>query len=170
MNNWKEYIEHKFIPKEDFVFEDKTELKSGIGYGTLTITHNQTGNWVCFIFPSENWNKLDDVQFGNNRTEGWSGEYLETVFSEVEKDRLDQYLSTVYKTGWSSIDYYLNSKHFKSYVFRNQEFNGEKFTYYSSSYGCISTVLFPIFWIVSFLIKIGIFGRIDKVKLDSINK
>jgi hypothetical protein len=49
MNNWKDYIDQKFIPKEEFEFENKI-WKKGI---YVLITHKRTGTWFKIYDPTD---------------------------------------------------------------------------------------------------------------------
>jgi len=164
MNNWKEYIDKITVPRQDFSFD--TEEVSN----TLIITHNKTQTKLYFIWPTENWAKLGDIQFHNARTEGWSGEfYGDLIFSNDTVKQVDRFLEPAFTTGWTSKDIYLFGRHFKSEVAWNLQNTGKKFYYFSSETGCLSLILFPVFYAFSLLAKIGIIGSVKTIKIDPIN-
>ncbi|MBW2963130.1 hypothetical protein [Mesonia aestuariivivens] len=166
MTNWKEYIDQKFQPKSDFEFVDgTTDLNNGI----YRITHKVTGTIFDFIYPEYDWNKIGDVQFYNPKTKGWSGEFWESEFSETEKNKLDDFLKPAMQTGWSSQDFYIANKHYKSYVYWNKDFKGKRFSY-NTGFGCLSIFIFPYFWITTELKKRKILNGMKEIIIEPINK
>lgn len=144
MENWKDYIDQKFQPKQDFDF--KTEEDSN----TLTVTHLLSGTSFIFFWPSHDWSEIHDVQFHNNQTEGWSGEYNGHLpFSPENTQKVDVFLNPAIETGWMSKDVYLFGKHFTSVVSFNGKPTRNKFRYYSSNLGCLSFILLPIFQLLA---------------------
>ncbi|SNZ00970.1 hypothetical protein [Flagellimonas pacifica] len=166
MNNWKEYIEQKFQPQSDFQIEDGTFDN---GNGIYRLTHNLTGTIFDFIYPDEDWKKIGDVQFYNPKTKGNSGEFWESKFSEIEKKKLDDFLEPAMKTGWSSQDFYIANKHYKSYVYWNQKFTGDRFDY-NTGFGCFSVLIFPYFWINTMLKKRRIISGMKEVIIEPTEK
>lgn len=147
MENWKIYIDNKFIPKEEFTFT--TEDISN----TLIIKHNETRTYISFIWPSDDWKKINDIQYYNDNTKGWSGEYNGDIeFSEENIIRVDNYLAPVFETGWSSKDIFIFGGHWKSIVYFNLNMTGQPFHYYSSDLGCLSVILFPLFALIAFIL------------------
>ena len=136
----------------------------------MDIRHIATGTVVNFICPDDNWKKVADIQYWNKRTEGCSGELGDVEFNQDNKNAVDQFLNSVFETGWSSKDIYLFGKHYKSIVFDQPNLKGNKFTYWSSNYGCLALILFPIFIVIELFIKIGILGRIEQIEIESIRK
>jgi hypothetical protein len=123
---------------------------------------------VSFIWPDDDWKKVSDIQYWNKKTEGWSGEFGDVKFNEENKAKVDKFLDSVFETGWSSKDIYLFGKHYKSIVFDRPNLKGHKFTYWSSNYGCLALILFPIFLIIGLLIRARILGRIEQVEIEAI--
>ena len=159
VDNWKDYINTKFTPVEDFNFE--TEDISN----TLRISHKGTGTYFAFIWPSEDWKTFSDLQFYNDKTDGWSGEFGSAgEFSEKEIEQVEKFLEPAFKTGWASKDVYAFGKHWKSEVYWNQDMNGTKFHYYSSDLGCVSVFLLPVSPLLT------LFGQNRVVKVDSVEK
>ena len=165
MNNWKEYIESTFQPPSDFKIEDKTQNGE---VGIYTLTHNVSQTSFDFYFPNDNWKKIEDVQFHNPKTRGWSGEFWVSEFSESEKQGLDIFLKLALEVGWSSKDYYWNGKHFYSKIYWNKDFKGNNFNYHSN--GCISKFFFPFFWTIKKLMDLKIIGGLKKIVVEPVNK
>ena len=160
MGNWKDYIENKFVPKDHFTF--KTDEWSM----TTTVTHKQSGTRFDFYFDGNDWSTLHDVHFSNNKAEGWSGEYQGSIkFSSDEVKKMDNYLLPAIDTGWVSKDIFLFGKHWKSKVYFNLDRTGTPFVYFSSELGCLSLILFPVFWTLGLL-----FGTTKTVSINPIKK
>lgn len=166
MNDWKEYIELTFSPISDFKIEDKTHVGE---IGIYSLTHYLTETRFDFIYPDEDWNKIGDVQFYNPKTKGWSGEFWESEFNETEKKRLDEFLKSALKDGWSSKDFYLFGKHYQSKVYWNKNFNGKSFSYYTG-FGFLSLILFPFFLLTTKLMDLNLISGMKKVIVEPINK
>lgn len=125
---------------------------------------------MSFIWPDDQWKKVSDIQYWNKKTEGWSGEFGDVQFNEENKKKVDEFLDSVFETGWSSKDIYLFGKHYKSIVYDRPNLKGNTFTYWSSNYGCLAFILFPIFIIIGLLIRLRILGRTEKVEIEPIRK
>ena len=89
-------------------------------------------------------------------------------FNEKNLKLINEYLDTVFETGWSSIDLYIFNKHYKSIVYREQNFIGKPFKYTNANYGCISIILFPLFIVLETLIKKGLIGKIERINVQPI--
>ena len=64
MKNWKEYIDEKFQPAEEFeVLQDRHED----ALITITYNHISTENSVCFFWPNKDWSIVKDIQYYNRR-------------------------------------------------------------------------------------------------------
>ncbi|MES2141200.1 MAG: hypothetical protein V4511_15945 [Bacteroidota bacterium] len=160
MENWKKYIDNKFIPKEQFTFT--TEDISN----TLTIKHIATGTSISFIWPSEDWKQINDIHYYNDKTKGWSGEYNGDIsFNDENIKLVDNFLAPVFEMGWVSKDIFIFGRHWKSKVYFNLNMTGQPFHYYSSDLGCLSVILFPLFALIAF-----IFGRKEIVYVDPFKK
>lgn len=160
MDNWKDYIDKKFVPADQFSFETEKDSPS------LTVKHNKTGTSFYFFWPTEDWKEISDIQYHNPRTKGWSGEYNRvSKFNDEEVKILDSFLAPAFETGWVSSDIYLFDKHWKSKVYFNPDKTGTPFQYFSSELGCLSFILFPIFWLLAFL-----FGSTKTVTIDPVKK
>ncbi|MBX3164090.1 MAG: hypothetical protein KF900_06375 [Bacteroidetes bacterium] len=160
MDNWKDYIENKFVPKDLFTFTiDECDM-------TMTVTHKQSGTRFDFYFDGSDWTTLYDVHFSNDNTKGWSGEYQGSIkFSLNEVKIIDNYLSPAFDTGWVSKDIFLFDKHWKSKVYFNLDKTGAPFVYFSSELGCLSLILFPVFWTLGLL-----FGTTKTVTIYPVKK
>ncbi len=128
------------------------------------------------MFPNEDWSEINDVQYYNSNTKGWSGKSWMQIdpnqdyikFNQKSLELINEYLAPVFKTGWSSIDLYIFNKHYKSIVYKEQNFIGKPFKYTNANYGCISIILFPLFILLEALIKKGIIGKIERLNLKPI--
>lgn len=159
MTSWKEYIENKFQPRNEFLFSnnDLPEM--------LTITHNSSQTYFTFLFMFDDWNRVIDIQFHNIKTQGWSGEFQgDFTYDKDTSQRVDNFLSPAFETGWTSKDIFLFGKHFKSVVYWNLTQTGSTFKSYSSDLGCLSLILFPFFELLCLLI-----GEVKIVKIEPIN-
>jgi len=160
MNNWKDYIDHKFDPTDEFIFTTEADSTS------LTIKHKKTGTTFYFYWPTEDWLEISDIQYRNDKTMGWSGEYnRDCKFSNEEVKFLDGFLYPAFESGWMSKDIYLFNKHWKSQIYFNHDKSGLSFSYFSSALGCLSFILFPVSWLLELL-----FGYAKTVTIDPVNK
>lgn len=164
IENWKEYIDQKFQPLEDF------EIKEQEDSSTIDLKHIRTGTIVSFIWPDDEWKRVSDIQYWNKKTQGWSGEFGDVEFNEENRKKVDKFLDSVFETGWSSKDIYLFGKHYKSIVFDQPNFEGHKFTFWSSYFGCLTLIFFPLFLVFGLLIRIGILGKVKKIEIQPIKK
>ena len=139
MENWKDYIENKFAPKEQFTFATEEHSNS------LTATHFLTGNSVRFFWPTNDWLMISDDQFFNDATNGWSGEYKEITFSEKEITALDNYLAPVFENGWLIKDTYFFGKYWKSKVYLKSGTTKKTISYYTANFNLSSILLFPLY-------------------------
>lgn len=83
---------------------------------------------------------------------------------------VDRFLQPVFSTGWSSKDVYILGKHYKSIVSDQKNLKGTRFHYYSNDAGCASYILFPIYIVLRWLAEIGLFGKVELINLEPINK
>lgn len=144
MDNWRDYIDFKFTPKEEFTF--KIEYAN-----TISIKHIKTGTTFTFWAETQDWYNLADVQYYNDKAIGFSGEFNEVLPFKPEKIiHVDNFLKPAFETGWVSKDIFLFEKHWKSKVYFNPNMRGKGFHYYSSRLGCLSIILFPLFSIFAF--------------------
>ena len=162
IKNWKEYLERKFSDQSIFTIDDKTnDLSNGVY--TITAIGNETE--ISFIWPDNDWLTIDDIQFHNPKVNSWSGELLggngpkHGKFNQENIDYVNQVLETPLKKGWTSTDYYLFSKIFKSVSKEGMNPNVGKRILTDYKFGCIGTILFPITFIIDFGINKGLIGK-----------
>ena len=155
MQNWKEYIEWRFRKKDGFEFTMHKD------YILIADTKSKTN--FHFYTDSLAWNSLSDVQFHNDMTRGWSGEYKAAKFNQQEIELLESFLKPAFETGWISKDIFISRKHWKSTVYFNNEMTGSPFIYYSSETGILSKLFFPL---TSLIVKL--FGTIKTVKVPPV--
>lgn len=160
MDNWKDYIDKKIIPADQFSFDtDSSDM-------TIIVTHKMTGTQFYFYGLANDPKELHDIQYHNNKTRGWSGEYQGPIlFSTDEAKHVDNFLNPAFETGWVSQDTFLFGKHWKSKVYFNLNKTGTPFGYFSSELGCLSFIMFPIFWLLALL-----FGSTKTVIIDPVKK
>lgn len=157
-NTWTYYITEKFA-SDDFTHQyDNLPLSFGI-------YHKKTGTSIIFYWkPGDKI--ISDIQFYNNKTEGWSGEFGQTgEFCEKEKERVDLFLKPVLETGWISKDTYLFGKHWRSKVYFDNRTKSRPFYYYSSDLGCLSVLGFPVFAVLAIIV-----GQSKTVNIPPINQ
>jgi hypothetical protein len=160
--NWKDYIDQKFQPADEFEINRQQDSPS------LDIKHIRTGNIVSFINPKSDWKTVADIQYWNHKTKGWSGEFGETEFDEENKNYVDDFLIPVFETGWSSKDIYLFGKFYKSEVFDRPNLKGRKFGYWGDGFGCILLILFPLFIAIELLIMTPLLGKAEIIEIEPI--
>jgi hypothetical protein len=162
IKNWKEYLERKFSDHSIFTIDDKTNVKSN-GVYTITAKGSKTG--ISFIWPDNDWMTIDDIQFHNSKVKSWSGELLggngpkHGKFNQENIDYVNEVLETPLKKGWTSTDYYLFGKIFKSVSKEGMNPNIGKKILTDYKFGCIGTILFPITFIIDFGINKGLIGK-----------
>ncbi len=156
MQTWRDYITRKFVPTDQFVFISTPD--------SLVIKHNKSGTSFSFYPKTSEWKTLADVQYHNEKTKGWSGEYKEAEYNTKELELLDSFLAPAFEDGWISQDIYIGKKHWKSIVYYNPNMVGPKFEYYSSAHGFLSVLLFPIYYFWALL-----FGQKRLIKISPVN-
>jgi len=162
VDNWKDYIDQRFQPAEEF------DIKGQEYAPTLDIKHKRTGTVVSFIYPEDDWKTVSDIQYWNDKTRGWSGEFGKTEFDEENKKHVDDFLIPVFETGWSSKDIYLFGKFYKSEVFDRPNLKGRKFRYWGDGFGCILLILFPLLLLVELLIMTPFLGKSEIIEIEPI--
>ncbi len=162
IKNWKEYLERKFSDRSIFTIDDKTnDLTNGVY--TITAIGNETE--ISFIWPDKDWLTVDDIQFHNPKVNSSSGEILGGngpkfgKFNQENINYVEQALETPMKKGWTSNDYFLFGKIFKS-VSRDG-MNPNIGTKISTEYkfGCVGFLFFPITILIDIALNKGIIGQ-----------
>ena len=97
MDNWKEYIECKFQPKDQFTFVENTGKDKSMQY--FSVTHKLTGTSFWFYDPSEDWTMLGDIHFYNEHTQGWSGEFRPIKVEDNNEVLVDKFLELPFNIG-----------------------------------------------------------------------
>lgn len=166
MNNWKDYIDQKFIPKEEFEFENKN-WKKGI---YILITHKRTGTWFKIYDPSDEWRLLGNIEFGNKDESfgfwDWDGNI---PFLQGEVKLTDEFLKPAFLDGISYKKYYLFNKHYKSIVYGNKNFSRRIYSYYISNFiGCTWLLYFPIIFILNSMVRLKLIGGIKEKVVEPI--
>ncbi|MCM5664405.1 hypothetical protein [Galbibacter mesophilus] len=161
IKNWKEFLERKFSDNAIFKIEDKTyDLSNGV----YTITAKGSETKINFIWPDKDWLAIEDIQFYNSKVNSWSGELLGGnnpklgKFNKENVDFVSQILEIPLKKGWTSTDYYLFGKNFKSISREGMKPNHGKRIWIDYNFGCIGTILFPFTIIIDFVIDKGVMG------------
>ncbi len=159
MQTWKDYIYNKFIPANHFEFTDR-DLTS------ITIYHPPTGTSFYFYATKENWHELANVQYHNEKTKGWSGDYADNIpLNDEEIRKLNDFLKAPFETGWISEDIFVGGKHWKSKTYFAPTMSDTPFEYYSSELGYFSTILFPLYVLWAFIA-----GQKRVVKIEAVSK
>jgi|GEM_PF-1819432 len=162
IKNWKEYLERKFSDDSIFTITDKTNIKSN---GIYTITAKGSETVISFIWPDNDWLTIDDIQFHNPKVKGWSGELLggngpkKGKFNQENIEYVNLILDTPLKKGWTSTDYYLFGKVFKSISKEGMNPKSGKEILTDFNFGCIGTLLFPISILINIGLITGIIGK-----------
>ncbi|MGS2727958.1 hypothetical protein ACU8DI_15235 [Psychroserpens sp. BH13MA-6] len=162
IKNWKEYLEKKFSDHSVFTIDDKTNIKSN---GIYSVTAKDCETEISFIWPDNEWLTIDDIQFHNPKAKGWSGELLggngpkHGKFNQENIDYVNLVLETPLKKGWTSTDYYLFGKVFKSVSREGMNPKSGKEILTDFNFGCIGTLLFPITLLINVGLNIGLIGK-----------
>lgn len=165
ISNWADYVQTKFANKSLF---DIKKVDDGFEIKSKT---NKTTIWFGL---SEDNLQLDDCQYYNKDCKGWSGETTAAnsdwgTFNQKNVDTLNDVLQTPIKNGWISVDYYLGDSFYKSKTYYDKDKNSTPFVHVDSNFGCLSIILFPIFWLIGKLMDIGIVGQKKEITIDGIN-
>jgi hypothetical protein len=110
---------------------------------------------------------VNDVQFYSDKTCGWSGEFGELEFSMQNVEKLNNFLTPVFESGWSSKDFYIFGKHYKSLVYGRPNLSGKKILTYGN--GCLFIIFLPFYFIVDTLVKLKVIGKVRVVNIDPIS-
>lgn len=170
MKDWREYIEQKFVPEEEFIFQEKHKETNFYGHkkimSTIIITHPKTNNWFKFDNFFGEWEYLWKVKFGNPRTK-CSPSYTEddagidVSIDEVVLD-LNKFLKPAFN-GWSIIEYYLFGEYNRSIYYSNINFQGKgEWDYTRKDW-------YDRFGINYLLLKLRIHSYVKRVVIDPIN-
>jgi hypothetical protein len=162
IKNWKDYLERKFSDHSTFTIDDKTNVLSN---GIYKVTAKGSETEISFIWPDDDWLSLDDIQFHNPKVNGWSGELLGGNGPEIGKfnqeniDYVNQVLDTPLNKGWTSSDYFLFDKVFKSVSYEGVDPIKGKRILTDYKFGFIGIILFPITFFIDILINKGYLGK-----------
>jgi len=162
IENWKDYLERKFSDHSIYKIDDKTNVLS---IGAYIVTAKGSETEISFLWPYKNWLTIDDIQFHNSKVNGWSGELLggngpkHGKFNQENIDYVNMVLETPLKKGWTSTDYYLFGKIFKSVTKEGMNSNLGKKILTDYKFGCIGTILFPITILIDIGMNRGLIGN-----------
>ncbi|MDO8998452.1 MAG: hypothetical protein Q7W45_01715 [Bacteroidota bacterium] len=167
ISNWVDYVQTKFADKSLF------EITKGEYDFKIKSRTNKTTIWFDINVYEDNLT-LNDYQYYNEDCKGWSGETKAAnsawgVFNQKNVDKLNDALQTPIKNGWISVDYYLGNRLYKSKTYYDKDKNSRPFVNVDSNFGCLSIILFPIFWLISKLMDMGIVGYKKEIIIDGIN-
>lgn len=162
ISSWYDYINLKFNDSKYF------EIQITDTYGSHTIK-SKTNAFTIF----KSGKMLDDCQFYNNDCKGIMRDtiidpYKYGTFIQENLNSIDELLDTPIYNGWTSIEYYLSNKNFKSILYDYKNSNKPLVTIYNN--GCISSIIFPIFMLINILLNKGHIGNKIEVKIDPIIK
>ncbi|RKY93525.1 MAG: hypothetical protein DRQ01_04565 [Ignavibacteriae bacterium] len=169
MNDWKDYIEQKFVPQEEYEFNYEERKYKEFIISSIKITHRKTKTWFYFQNAYGTWNILDRAKFGNPKTKGCYKQFENPVdFDKMGIKYLDEHLRPAFD-GWSSKDYYILNFYYKSVNYPNKDFKGRGFPSFNRDFiGCLAFILFPIFFIINKLIRFKIIGEIKEKVIEPI--
>ncbi|WP_417195357.1 hypothetical protein [Bizionia sp.] len=162
IKNWKDYLEMKFSDRTIYTINDATDVLSN---GTYSIIAKGSETEICFIWPDKDWLTIDDIQFYNTKVRGWSGELLggngpkNGEFNQKNIEHVNLVLETPLKKGWTSTDYFLFGKIFKSVTKEGINPDAGLVILTDYNYGCIGMILFPISLLIDFGVTKGLIGR-----------
>ena len=171
MKDWSEYIEQKFVPKENYFFEHKEE-ETPYGTGkiilsTITITHKKTKTWFYFQNWGD-WKSLLLIEFGNPKTKCCpqvKSIYYDDVFDDETFRIMEESLKPSF-TGWSVSEYYLFKKYIMSRYWNNAYLPKKAHWIFPYSSGCLYRLL-SAFGIIFFYLRI--IGKRKLVVIEGIN-
>jgi len=171
-SNWKDYINRSFNGDE-FTFEDKTNEK----LGTFNIKSNVSTCWISFIWPSNEWKEIDDVQYYSSETTAWSGESIgpnPQKFGKLTQEnieRLNNFLKVPLELGWTGEELQLFGKTLKRTSYELPDRKNRILTEFGDDLGCLTYLLFwPILWLVNILIKREIVGTRKLITVEPMRK
>jgi hypothetical protein len=179
MQDWKDYIEQKFIPKEDYLLEYKyKDVNAGdrsFKIETIIITHNKTKTWFKFVNCYGTWTLLDHVWFGNPRTKCRPHIYYPIEFNRPTIEDVNNFLKPAFE-GWSIEERYIFSKYVGSRYINNSaeshflsQFDLKREDLWVwEKLGCIAGLL-NMFGIINTLISKKEFGNVKQVVIEPIN-
>ena len=165
INNWLDYINVKFADKSLYNISS-----DNIGY----LIKSKTNNTTIWFNLNHDGMQLNECQYYNTDCKGWSGETAGAndkwgVFNQKNVDTLNDVLQTPIKNGWVSVDYYLGDSFYKSKTYYDKDKKSNPFVHVDSRLGCLSALLFPLFWLLGKLIDIGLIGHKKEITIDGIN-
>jgi len=139
MENWKDYIDDKFVPREQFIFTSEKYSN------TLTITDKFSQTCVRFFWPSNDWTRIADVQFFNLKSSIALVEFREITYSYKDIVALDRHLYPIFENDWKIEHTYFFGKLWKSKAIINSHPTKTKISQYTSEFNFISMILFTIY-------------------------
>ena len=171
-SNWKEYVNESFNGDE-FTFEDKINER----FGTFNIKSNISTCCISFIWPSNEWKEIDDVQYYSSETAAWSGEFIGSNPHKFGKltpeniERLNNFLKIPLEMGWTSEELQLFGKTLKRTSYELTERKNRILTELGGDLGCLTYLLFwPLLWLVNILIKRGFIGTRKLINVEPMKK
>ena len=166
MKNWKDYIEQKFIPKQDFVFDQRDEEIERAGQklisSTITITHRRSKTYFEFQNAYGDWEMLDWLRFGNPKTKCCpkaSIYYDDKLDDKNVIITLEKFLDIAFN-GWTVREYYFLGKYNRSLYYSNLGGKGEW------EYAKIK--FWDIFRIIDLLLYLRIIGQEKRIVIEPI--
>jgi len=170
MKDWSEYIEQKFVPKEDYIFENRDEETlygtKKITLSTITITHKRTKTW--FLFQNfGDWESLLKVEFGNPKTisRPKPSIYYDDSFDDETFKIMEESLKPLFK-GWSVNEYYLFDGYIMSRYRNNSYFPRKANWILQDRIGCLLSLLSSV-GIIFFYLRI--IGKRKLIVIEPIN-
>ncbi|MDX2174390.1 MAG: hypothetical protein SFY56_14910 [Bacteroidota bacterium] len=157
MENWKDYIDDKFVPREQFIFTSEKYSNS------LTITDKYSQTVIRFFWPSNNWATIANVQFFNLKSSIASVEFKEITFSFKDISALDRHLQPIFEKDWIIEHTYFFGKLWKSKTILNTQPRKTKITQYTSEFSFVSLLLFSVYEPFA-----GLIGQKKRLRIQAI--
>jgi hypothetical protein len=175
MNDWKDYIEEKFVPKEDYEFVQCDKEYKGFIITSIKIIHLRTKTWFKFVNCYGTWTLLDHVGFGNPRTKCHPHIYYPIDFDKTTIEDVNDFLAPAFE-GWSIEECYIFFKYIGSrYIIKNTESHflnywdfWRKDFFVWEKLGCMTAFL-NLFGIINFLLKIKFISNLKRIIIEPIN-
>jgi hypothetical protein len=167
MKSWKDYIEQKFVPKEDFDFkQDDKEIEYAgqkLISSKITVTHRKTQTNFEFQNAYGDWECLDWLIMRNPKTKCCpkASIYYDDRLDDVGvKIRLEEFMYIAFN-GWTVREYYLSGKYNRAFYYSNLGGKG--------NWDYAKFKVWDIFRIIDLLLYLRIIGEEKLIVIEPIN-
>lgn len=167
MKDWKDYIDQKFVPKEDYDFEQEDYNREYAGKelveSIIKVTHKKTKTYFEFLNAYGDWETLYVVRFGNPKTKCCPDS---SIFEEGPDDELVSIMNEFLKpalAGWTAEEYYLYDEYSRS-----RYWGGGRLAWVWPNKGGCLFKLFNLTRIMDLLFYLKIIGDVKRVVIEPI--